>query len=266
VLSWAFFLFALRSYILACQPKKSATSRSVDIALGTFSLILFFLLPAEFFWKPFAVLAAMVAVSIYLRFTRPYTFSFYTAAAWSCLYTVGAVVATSCALFNLAENKKVAKVILTGQTRSEWVTWKNPSQANIDGAWFESHEVVVQDPQGKELCREYIYGDLVGLRAEVVTIEWPFRLLGFSNLCHLETLYNGYKTAQRHNRFPHAALALPFSAAFFQHLWENLYQGKWHIPGIKTASLESAYLPLNTKAEYWLEVGGSGLMAEPQEK
>lgn len=261
MLSWIFFLLALRSYILASQPLKSKITRLLDVSLGTFSLTLFFLLPAEFYWKPFVVIAAMVGVSIYFRFTKPHKFSLQSAIGWSCLYTVGAFAAIACLFFNLTEDKKVAKVILTGQTRPEWVSWKNPSHADVESAWVESYEVVVQDLKGKEVCRQYVYGDLVGLRAEVLTIEWPFQLLGFSNFCHLETLYNGYKTAQRHNLFPHAASALPFSVPFFQKLWENLYQGKWRVPGIKTASLESAYLPLSMQGTYWLVVGSSGLTA-----
>jgi hypothetical protein len=266
MLSWAFFLLALRSYILAWQPLKSKITRSLDFGLGTFSLILFFLLPAEFYWKPFIVIAAMVGVSIYSRFTKPYKLSLQSAIGWSCLYGVGAFAAMACLFFKLTEDKKIAKVILTGNTRSEWVSWKNPSHAHVEGAWFESYEVVVQDLKGKEVCRQYVYGDLVGLRAEVLTIEWPFQLLGFSNFCHLETLYNGYKTAQRHNLFPHAAMPLPFSVPALQNLWENLYHGKWRVPGIKTASLESAYLPLSKQGTYWLVVGSSGLTALPSEE
>jgi len=266
MLSWTFFLLALRSYILAWQAGKSKTARSLDIALGTFSLLLFFLLPAEFFWKPFAVLAAMVGVSVYAQFSRPKKNTWTSAVGWSCLYAVGAFAAAACLFFQLTEDKKVAKVVLTGQTRPEWVSWKNPSHAHVEGAWLESHEVVVQDLKGNEVCRQYVYGDLVGLRAEVLTIEWPYHLLGFSNLCHLETLYNGYKTAQRHNTFPHAASALPFSVPMFRNLWENLYHRKWRVPGIKTASLESAYLPLSAKGAYWLVVGSSGLTALPIEE
>src|SRR6185436_13403921 len=110
-----------------------------------------------------------------------------------------------------------------------------------------------------------IYGDLVGLRAEVLTIHWPFHLLGFSNLCRLETLYNGYRTPTRHNLFPHLASPLSFSVPLLQSLWAKIYHNQWKIPGIKSATLESAYLPLltadlkPTQGSYWLVVGNSGL-------
>jgi hypothetical protein len=158
----------------------------------------------------------------------------------------------------------VAKVIFTGNSQSEWVSWKNPN-SNLEGAWLESYEVVVQDLRGKELSRQYIYGDLVGLRAEVLTIHWPFHLLGFSNLCHLETVYNGYRTSSRHNLYPHLASSLPFSFPALQGLWTKLYHGQWKIPGVKSATLESTFFPLVTgdllpnQNSYWIIVGNSGL-------
>jgi hypothetical protein len=192
-------------------------------------------------------------------------FSLQTTISWGCLYAVGTILAISCTFFKLTDDKKVAKVILTGQTKPEWVSWKNPSHVHEQGTWLESYEVVVQDLKGKELSRSYFYGDLIALRAEVLTIHWPFHLLGFSNLCHLETLHNGYRTPQRHHFFPHVAAALPFSMSFLEKLWQKLYHGEWRIPGVKTASLESAYLPLVSsdlkpkEQSYWLIVGNSGL-------
>src|SRR3982751_3406253 len=128
MLAWIFFLLALRSYILAWQPGKSAVLRTIDIALGTFSLALFLILPSEFHWTPFAVIAAMIGISIYRRLSKAVKekkFSLHTTIAWSCLYAVGAVLAVSCTFFKLTDDKKVAKVILTGQTKPEWVSWKN---------------------------------------------------------------------------------------------------------------------------------------------
>jgi hypothetical protein len=267
MLSWIFFLLAIRSYILAWQPKKSSTLRIADITLGTFSLILFLLLPSQFHWQPFVIIAAIITISLYRRLAKSpqeNKFSFQSMIGWGCLYTIGAFAAISCTFFHLTEDKKIAKVIFTGDTQSEWVNWKNP-QSNLEGAWLESYEVIVQDLRGKELSRQYIYGDLVGLRAEVLTIHWPFHLLGFSNLCHLETLYNGYRTSSRHNLLPHLASTLPFSIPVMQGLWIKLYHREWKIPGVKSATLESTYLPLvtadlqPTQGSYWLVVGSSGL-------
>jgi hypothetical protein len=271
MLSWIFLLLALRSFILAWQPKKSSVVRVVDVALGTFSLALFFLLPGEFHWQPFVIIALIIGILLYRRLKSPHqSFSFQSLIGWSCLYIVGAFVAIASTFFQLTEDKRVAKVIFTGNSQSEWVSWKNP-HSNLEGAWLESYEVVVQDLKGKEISREYIYGDLVGLRAEVLTIHWPFHLLGFSNLCHLETLYNGYRTSSRHNLYPHLASSLPFSFPSLKNLWTKLYHGQWKIPGIKGATLESTYLPLVTADlepnhnSYWLVVGTSGLTSIPAE-
>lgn len=263
--SWIFFLLALRSYILAIQPKKSLHIRMLNIALGTFSLALFLLLPKEFQWLPLSIVAVIMTIFLYRRLKSPKTpFSFQKFVAWGCLYTVGAFVALISTFFHLTEDKKVAKIIFTGQTHSEWVSWKNPN-SNLEGAWLENYEVIVEDSRGKELARQYIYGDLVGLRAEVLTIHWPFHLLGFSNLCRLETLYNGYRTPTRHNLFPHLASPLSFSVPLLQSLWSKIYHNRWKIPGIKSATLESTYLPLLTadlkpnQGSYWLVIGSSGL-------
>ncbi|HEY5235158.1 MAG TPA: hypothetical protein VIJ14_03170, partial [Rhabdochlamydiaceae bacterium] len=71
MLSWIFLLLALRSYILAWQPKKSSILRVIDVALGTLSLALFLLLPREFYWQPFVVIAAIIAVTLYRRLSKP---------------------------------------------------------------------------------------------------------------------------------------------------------------------------------------------------
>ena len=194
MLSWIFLLLALRSYILAWQPKKSPLFRVLDAALGTLSLALFLLLPREFHWQPFLTVAAFIGFFIYRRFSKENKFSFPSLIGWSCLYVVGAFAAVSCTFFHLTADQKVGKIVMTGNTQSQWISWKNP-QSDLEGAWLDSYEVIVEDLKGKELSRQYLYEDLVGLRAEVLTIHWPFHLLGFSHLCHLEALHNGYSTA-----------------------------------------------------------------------
>jgi len=262
MLSWTFFLLALRSYILAWQPKKSSTLRFLDVTLGTLSLALFLLLPREFHWMPFLATALLIGFFTYRRFTQGYKFSFQSLLGWSSLYVMGAFAALICTFFTA--DQRVGKVVMTGNAQSEWVSWKNP-RSDLEGAWLESYEVIVEDSKGKELSRQHLFGDLVGIRAQVLTIHWPFHLLGFSNLCHLESLHNGYTTSSRHNLFPHLASSLPFSFPALQKLWTKLYHGQWKIPGIKTATLESTYLPLVTaelqpnQGSYWLIVGNSGL-------
>jgi hypothetical protein len=267
MLSWTFFLLAIRSFILAWQ-KPTPLWRTLNVATGTFSLALFFLLPRIFNPLLFFIIAAVIGYFLYRRISNPAVpaFSIQKLIGWGTLYTAGALIALTCSFFRLSEDQKIAKVILTGDAEPEWVSWKNPSQEQIEGSWLNSYEIVIEDLQGKEISRQRIYGDLVGLRAEVMTIEWPLQLLGLSNLAHLETVYNGYKTAARHNELPHWAAALPFSSQLLKGLWDKLFQGEWKIPGIKNASLESSYLPLVSadlkphEGVYWLTVGNSGLM------
>lgn len=264
MLGWIFFLLALRSYILAWQPKKTALLRLLDVILGTLSLALFLLLPKEFHWLLFLAASALIGFFVYRRFSRPFKFSVQRLIGWSCFYLVGTLTAISCTFFHLTADQRVGKIVMTGNTKSEWVSWKNP-QSELEGAWLDSYEVIIEDLKGKEISRQYLYGDLVGLRAELLTLHWPFHLLGFSNLCHLEALHNGYSTSSRHNLFPHLASALPFSFPLLQKFWTKLYHRQWKIPGIKSATLESTYLPLITaqlqpnQGAYWLIVGNSGL-------
>src|SRR3569832_956478 len=108
MLAWIFFLLALRSYILAWQQGKSAAIRTIDIVLGTFSLVLFSILPSEFYWKPFAVIALMIGISIYGRLSKPIKekkFSLQTMISWSCLYAAGTILAISSTFFKLTDDK-----------------------------------------------------------------------------------------------------------------------------------------------------------------
>lgn len=245
----------------------------LDLIFGTLCLAFFLVLPRDFHWPSFLIIGAVIAISLYRRFSKSpeeYKFSFQKMIGWSGLYALGIFAALSTVFFHLTEGQRIAKVILTGENRSEWVLWKNP-QTDVEGAWLQSYEVVVQDLKGNELFREYLYGDLVGLRAQVISFHWPFHLLGFSNLCHLETVYNGYRTPRRHNRFPHLASALPFSFPFLQGLWTKIYHDNWSILGIKSATLESSFFPLvtgdqPTQGTYWLVVGSSGLTSISADK
>jgi len=265
-MGWLFFLLALRSYTLAWQPKKSTLLRLLDVTLGTLSLALFLLLPKEFHWLTFLTAAALIGFFVYRRFSKslPFKFSLQRLIGWSCFYLVGTLTAISCLFFRLTSDQKVGKIVMTGNTKSEWVAWKNP-HSDPEGAWLDSYEVIIEDLNGKEVSRHYLYGDLVGLRAEVMTICWPLNLLGFSNLCHLEALHNGYSTSSRHNLFPLLASALPFPFPLLQKFWAKLYHRQWKIPCVKSATLESTYLPLITaelqpnQGSYWLIVGDSGL-------
>lgn len=268
MVSGLFLLLALRSTLLAFVEKKPALFRALDGLAGTYCLALFLLLPKEIHWPFFLIISALLGLSLYRRLKHKRQGSIQTSIGLGSLYTLGGFVVLATVFFRLTENHKIAKVILTGESKPLWVEWKNPANEQNEAAWMESYEVVLQDAQGKEISRQWIYGDLVGLRAEVMTFPWSMKLLGLTNLAHLNTVYNGYKTALRHNLFPHAAEELSFQSAFLQSVWHQLYHTDWKLPGVERASLESVYLPLQTAdlqpnmGSYWLVVGNSGLTAQ----
>ncbi len=228
--------------------------------LGVYSLALFVIFPKSFDWKVFLVALVCVGFLTFWRLTHPGRRSLVSNLSWIGVYTLGVIVALTTSLFRLTDDKKIAKVILTGKSEDVWVSWKNPSHENLQGAWLKSYEVVLQDLKGNEVCRKFVYGDTVGLRAEVVHLAKPFHWLGFSNLYRLQTVYNGYSTSSRHNQFPHEGSSLPWS---YLPLWEKLYMQNWKIPGVRSATLESVHLPLSRSGSYWLIVGQTGITAAP---
>ena len=268
MLSGLFLLLALRSTLIALLEKKSALFRGLDGIAGAYCLALFLVLPKAIHWPSLLVFASLIGFSLYQRLKQKKQGSIQTWIGLGSVYTLGGFVVLATLFFRLTEDHKVAKVILTGESKPLWVEWKNPAKEQKEAAWMESYEVILQDAQGKEISRQWIYGDLVGLRAEVMTFPWSMKLLGLTNLAHLDTVYNGYKTAQRHNLFPHAAEELSFQSAFLQSVWHQLYHTDWKLPGVERASLESVYLPLQTAdlqpnmGSYWLVVGNSGLTAQ----
>lgn len=268
MISGLFLILAFRSTLLALFEKKSVFYRVLEGLAGTYCLALFLVLPKEFHGPFFLITSTLLGFSLYRRFKHKKPASIQSWIGLGCVYTLGGFVVLATLFFRLTEDRKVAKVILTGESKPLWVEWKNPANVQNEAAWMESYEVVLQDTQGKEISRQWIYGDLVGLRAEVMTFPWSMKLLGLTNLAHLDTVYNGYKTAQRHNLFPHAAEKLSFQSALLQSLWHQLYHTDWKLPGVERASLESVYLPLQTAdlqpnmGSYWVVVGNSGLTAQ----
>lgn len=236
-------------------------------ALAVLSLILFLILPKEFAW-PLLVIGAMLTFSL-LRSIKnkgmPFRLSPFL--GWCTFYSFGAVAALLSAVFQYHQEEVIGHLILKGCDRSTWMSWKNPAQKIMEEAWIPSYQVEIQNAKGKQLYSNYIPGDFVGVRAQVITIYWPYRLLGFSNLYRLELVHNGYSTAERHRFFPHTADELPFPAKIFDYLWSHLFIGSWKLPGVKSSTLESAYFPLRNPqlqpntSRYELIIGATGLSA-----
>ncbi len=240
----------------------------LHVALATFSLVLFLMLPKQFFPVPTAIIAALLTFSLIKHLkNKEATFHFSTLAGWTTLYVFGGVVSLLSLAFRYTDNQVIGHVVLKGNDQSVWMSWKNPSQRVTESGWLHSYEVEVQDGEGKKLFSDFLMGDYVGVRAQVILIEWPYQLLGFSHLYRLELVHNGYSTAERHRFFPHVAYALPFSRKILEKVWTRLFEGTWQIPGVKSTTLESSYFPLReaklnaSTREYNLVVGPTGLSA-----
>ncbi len=101
-------------------------------------------------------------------------------------------------------------------------------------------------------------GDLVGIRARIIRFAPFLNFLGFSNICHIDSIHNGYLKMDDHNRLPHVGYAIS-SAWWF---WMKLFQQEWSIPGIKNAVLQSNYLPLKDNS-YYITVTAAGISCTP---
>lgn len=248
------FIFCRRSFV---QP-----------VLAFLSLILFLMLPKQFAPIPCFTLAVLLAISLFQHIrNKNGPIQLIALAGWGSLYALGGIIAIFVTAFHYQDQRVIGHVVLKGQDEQRWMTWKNPSQASSESAWMPSYEVEILDTKGKKIFSDYLIGDYVAIRAQVIMIDWPYQLLGFSHLSRLEMVHNGYSTAQRHHFYPHVAYALPFSMNFFEKIWNKLFMGDWHIPGIRSATLESSYFPLrgaklNAQAQHYeLVVGETGLSA-----
>ncbi|MBP7074866.1 MAG: hypothetical protein KBA81_05720 [Rhabdochlamydiaceae bacterium] len=237
--------------------------------LAIVSLALFLILPKQFDLFPLSLAAAILALSLIRHVKNKETpFRLSNLAGWISLYVVGGVISLLSLTFRYHENQVIGHVILKGNDQSVWTSWKNPSHTATESAWMHAYEVEVQDAKGATLFKDYLMGDYVGVRAQVILIKWPYELLGFSHLYRLELVHNGYSTAERHRFFPHVAHALPFSRKLLETVWNKLFLGYWQIPGVKTTTLESSYFPLReaklnaSQMEYDLVIGPTGLSAE----
>jgi hypothetical protein len=240
----------------------------IQMFLAAVSLALFLLLPKEFALFPFVVIAGLLTFSLIRHIKNKNTpFRITNLAGWASLYVMGGVISLVSIGSQFKDDQVIGKVILKGHSQETWMSWKNPTQNQTESGWLPSYEVEIQDAKGNRLFSDLIMGDFVGVRAQVILIQWPYKLLGFSHLYRLELVHNGYSTAARHQFFPHVAYVLPFSFKLFEKVWNQLFLGNWQIPGVKSTTLESSYFPLReagltaSTQEYDLVIGSTGLSA-----
>lgn len=242
-------------------------SSPLFFALAAVSLLLFILLPKEFLPLPTLMIAALLIYSLIRHSKKGASFHLSPIIGWSALYGFGSLMALLTTVFQFHHEAVIGHVVLKGEEKSVWTTWKNPNQSSQESSWLPSYSVTVQDSKGRELFSNDVIGDYVAVRAQVIIANWPMKMLGFSHLYRLELVHNGYSTAKRHELFPHVAYPLPLPTKMFEKLWSKLYFNEWQIPGVKSSVLESTFLPLrNSKltpssASYDLVIGDTGLSA-----
>ncbi len=242
-------------------------SSPLFFSLAAISLILFFMLPKQFVPIPTLVIGALLIYSLIRHSKKERSFQLSPMIGWSCLYGVGCLMALLTTVFQFHKDDVIGHVVLKGEEKSVWTTWRNPAQSSTESSWLPSYAVAVQDRKSHELFSDYVIGDYVAVRAQAIIVEWPMKLLGFSHLYRLELVHNGYSTAKRHELFPHVAYPLPYPMQLFEKLWSKLFFNEWQIPGVKSSVLESTFLPLRStkltasSEAYDLVVGDTGLSA-----
>jgi hypothetical protein len=282
-------ILAIRSLILMLMESKPFLTRLLDLffvllfGTGAFAILLF----SGF--QPFqdpalailvSILVAMpVALSMILRFRRPYDRKF----VWVFLKTlllllilfVCVVALMTSGFIRLTEDRPVMKITMTGIQRKEDVTWKSP-QGSLRKEALVAYEVLLETPEEKPIADLYVYGDQVAIKARVIRFRPILNVVGLSNLCHVDFVFNGYKTAERHNAYPHRAqvvssepvLLKPYQKPFWD-FWERLYYLKGQNWLIKSATLESNFFPLVDaqgapfQGSYYLTITSGGLSSKP---
>lgn len=253
----------IRSILLAIFEKKSSFKRFADILYALcFAAAAFAIGMANFHPVPILISAGTIGVAVVLRlggFLRHSSIVkfgkwFFFTAFWTLsLLSIGLS-----GFFHLTEDQPIAQVVITGNHQKKWVEWKNPNGA-LRRERVNASEVVLKSTSGLLIGKYDIYGDFVAVRARVVRFSPILNFLGIPNICHLEAVYNGYETMQRHNQLPHLGYPIPLPMSIFRHLWEKGFYLNWKSSWIKSATLESNYFPLSDNRTFWLTVTEGGL-------
>jgi hypothetical protein len=175
----------------------------------------------------------------------------------------------------LTEDHPVLKVIMTGNQKSELLTWKPPN-SELHKETLPAYEVLFQTPGGEPVDEIFAYGDQIGVKARILRFAPILNAIGIRNLCKIEYVHNGYETAERFNTYPHQAWAIhtshpwiePYQNQFWKY-WENYYRQEEKNSWVKSATVESTYFPLVKsdgtafQGAYFLTLTSGGLSAIP---
>ncbi len=282
-------LFALlteRSLVLMVFERKPWPGRILD-----FFLMLFFGCCASALWVcanlkidmqlliVFVVLSIPIDTALVIRLRKPHgskpVLMMLKVLVVALLLFVSYAVVMMTGFVRLTEDQPVLKIRMTGNQQNEFVEWKQP-EGTLQKQKLPTYEVVLETPDSKRIARLFVYGDQVAIKAKVIRFRPILILLGFSNLCRIEYVYNGYTTAARFNKYPHRAQKIALTNATLEPLqdafwlfWEKNYLQTDESRLIKSATLESNYFPLMHpdgrpfEGSYFLTITAGGLSATP---
>lgn len=263
MISWIAISLCIRSILLAVFEKKSGFRRIADVLCALcFAVLAFALGTATFSPIPLLISGGTIGAALALRlggFLRHSSMvKWGKRAAFTAFWALALLSISLSGFSNLTEDTPIAQIVITGNQQEKWVEWKNPNGA-LCCEWVDASEVVLQSPNGNVIGKYGIYGDFVAVRARVIRFSPILNFLGIPNVCHLEAVYNGYETMQRHNQLPHLGYPIPLPVSIFRHLWEKGFYLNWKSSWIKSSTLESNYFPLQSSRTFWLTISEGGL-------
>lgn len=276
MLQWVALLLFIRSLVLALFEPKKWPGRASDILLSLLLALftggLFLISSTSYDPAAVMVFAAVIGVSLALRlyglFRNNPLVNTIKCLSFGVFWGLSILAIALNGFTHLCEDKPIAKVVITGKRLKKWVEWKN-SDGPFRQKWVDTSEVILETTDGSTIGKYYIYGDLVAVRARIIRFRPILNFLGIPNVCHIEAIYNGYNTMERHNQLPHLGYPLPLPISFFRHLWEKGFYLNWRSPWIKSTTLESNYFPLHDSRDvsictsFWLTVTDGGLSSYP---
>ncbi len=178
----------------------------------------------------------------------------------------------------LTEDKPVLLVELTGATAVEEVAWA-PVGGDARREKLTTHEVLFRRPaDGAIVGQAWIYGDEIAVKARVLRLSPVLNAVGISNLFELKFAFNGYRSPERHNSYPHKAFPLdPVGPLAVHPMWRSTQEkliNRWEsgtadgsVWLVRSATTESTFFPLTDtvnqpiKRTYRLVVTPGGLSA-----
>jgi hypothetical protein len=262
----ALLALAVRALLLAVldRPRRGAvTAARVIAALGWFVLAVLYALfsaHAVAFTPGSLLVAAVLTVVVLATAARRRRGAPHPAAALAqlslalVLLLAATVTLMGAGFLALTTDRPVLLVDVTGETAVQTVRWAPPDQPAREEA-LRTHRVVFRRTDGAPVAEAWLYGDEIAVKGRVLRIAPLLSAAGMPNLFELSFAHNGYRSADRHNTYPHVAVPLPPSGPLAVHRWWRPLQARllrgWErasVEGrpwaIRSLTIESTYFPL----------------------